>query len=81
MGNHKSRGKLSERERQENEKDTLFEKSIFCQKIQFLQNPKFFTTIFFVESKLSTAKKSKTTTFSRVFQPKKKSTIFSGNQS
>ena len=30
--------------------------------------------------KLSTAKKTKTTTFSRVFQPKK-STIFSGNQS
>jgi len=31
-----------------------------------------------VKSKLSTAKKSKTTTFSRIFHPKK-STIFSGN--
>ena len=67
---------------------TLFEKSNFCPKIQFWQNaniftslsPKFFLTIFLVKSKLSTAKKSKTTTFSRVFQPKK-STIFTGNQS
>ena len=45
---------------------------------------KFFTiiflTFFLVKSKLSTAKKSKTTTFSRVLHPKK-STIFSGNQS
>ena len=40
----------------------------------------FFLTIFLVKSKLSTAKKSKTTTFSRVFLPKKW-TIFSGNQS
>ena len=39
-----------------------------------------FSTIFLVKSKLSTAKKSKTTTFSRVFHPEK-STIFSGNQS
>ena len=31
----------------------------------------FFLTIFLVKSKLSTAKKSKTTTFSRVFHPKK----------
>ena len=31
----------------------------------------FFFTIFLVKSKLSTAKKSKTTTFSRVFHPKK----------
>ena len=31
----------------------------------------FFLTIFLVTSKLSTAKKPKTTTFSRVFQPKK----------
>ena len=31
---------------------------------------KFFMTIFLVKSKLSTAKKSKTTTFSRVFHPK-----------
>ena len=67
---------------------TLFEKSCFCPKIQFRQNPNIFTsfspkiflTIFLVISKLSTAKKSKTTTFSRVFHPKK-STIFSGNQS
>ena len=61
---------------------TLFEKSNFCPKIQFRQNPniftsfspKFFLTIFFVKSKLSTAKKSKITTFSRVFP--KKSTVF-----
>ena len=32
--------------------------------------PYFFLTIFLVKSKLSTAKKSKTTTFSRVFHPK-----------
>ena len=58
---------------------TLFGKSNFCPNIQFWQNPniftnfspKFFLTIFFVKSKLSTAKKSKTTTFSRVFHPKK----------
>ena len=64
---------------------TLFEKSNFCPKIQFWQNPnvfesflpKFFLTIFLVKSKLSTAKKSKTTTFSWVFYPKK-STIFLG---
>ena len=31
----------------------------------------FFTQIFLVKSKLSTAKKPKTTTFSRVFHPKK----------
>ena len=43
----------------------------------FTQN---FFHIFLVKSKLSTAKKSKTTTFSRVFHPKKL-TIFSGNQS
>ena len=46
---------------------TLFEKSNFWPKIQFWQNLK----IFLVKSKLSTAKKSKTTTFSRVFHPKK----------
>ena len=39
-----------------------------------------FLTIFLVKSKLSAAKKCKTTTFSRVLHPKK-STIFSGNQS
>ena len=67
---------------------TLFEKSNFCPQIPFWQNPNIFTsfspkiflTIFLVKSKLSTAKKSKTTTFSRVFHPKR-STIFSGNQS
>ena len=72
----------------ENYVATLFEKSNFCPKIQFWQNsniftsfsPNFFLTIFLVKSKLSTAKKSKTTTFSRVFHPQK-STIFSGNQS
>ena len=66
----------------------LFENSDFCLKVQFWQNPniftsfsrKFFLTIFLVKSKLSTAKEFKTTTFSRVFHPKK-STIFSGNQS
>ena len=41
---------------------------------------KFFLTIFLVKSKLSTAKKSKTTTFSRVFY-RKKMKIFLGNQS
>ena len=39
-----------------------------------------FLTIFLVKSKLSTAKKSQTTTFSRSFHPEK-STIFSRNQS
>ena len=39
-----------------------------------------FLAIFVVKSKLSTAKKSKTTTFSRVFHPKKINN-FSGNQS
>ena len=34
-------------------------------------SPKYFLTIFLVKSKLSTAKKSKTTTFSRVFHPQK----------
>ena len=43
-------------------------------------SPRIFLTIFLVKSKLSTAKKYKTTTFSRVFHPKK-STISSGNQS
>ena len=38
-----------------------------------------FLTNFLVKSKLSTAKKPKCTTFSRIFHPKK-STIFSGNQ-
>ena len=56
----------------------------FLSKNSILTKPQhfheFFTQIFFVKSKLSTAKKSKTTTFSRVFHPKK-STIFSGNQS
>ena len=53
-------------------KFTLFEKSNFCPKIQFWQNPniftsfssKFFWTIFLVKSKLSIAKKSKITSFS-----------------
>ena len=61
---------------------------IFVQKFNFDKKPNIFTsfspkiflTIFLVKSKLSTAKKSKITTFSRVFQPKK-FTIFSGNQS
>ena len=43
-------------------------------------SPQIFLTIFLVKSKLSTAKKSKTTTFSRDFHPEK-STIFSENQS
>ena len=70
------------------QKITLFEKSNFCPKIQFWQLPniftsfssKFFLTIFLVKSKLSTAKKSKTKTFSRVLHPKI-STIFFENQS
>ena len=57
---------------------------IFCiHTIQFNFDEFFiqiFLTNFLVKLKLSTAKKSKTTTFSRVFHPKK-STIFSGNQS
>ena len=59
---------------------------IFVQKFNFDKtptfsrfSPKIFLTIFFVKSKLSTAKKSKTPTFSRVFHPQK-SIIFSKNQ-
>ena len=85
-------------------KKTIFEKSIFCPKIQFWPKtpktqtfspnfsreikvdnswkaenhniftsfpPKIFLTIFLVKWKLSSAKKSKTTIFSRVFHPKK----------
>merc|ERR1711860_341501 len=54
---------------------------IFVQKFNFAKNPKtqhftsfspnFFLTIFLMKSKLSTAKKSETITFSRVFSPKK----------
>ena len=63
--------------------NTLFEKSNFCPKIQFWQNPNIFSsfspnfllTFFLVKSKLSTAKKSKTTTFSR--EKKKKNRQFS----
>ena len=52
--------------------NTLLEKSNFCPKIQFHELfTQSFLTIFFVISKLSKAKKSKTTTFSRVFHPKK----------
>ena len=60
---------------------TQFEKSN-CQNPNIFASfhPNFFLTIFFVKSKLLTAKKSNTTTFSRVFHPKK-STIFFGNQS
>ena len=59
---------------------THYSKSqIFVQKFNFDKTPtfsrvflpKFFLTIFLVKSKLSTAKKSKTTTFSRVFHTKK----------
>ena len=59
---------------------THYSKSqIFVQKFNFDKKPNIFTsfspqiflTIFLVKSKLSTAKKSKTTTFSRVFHPKK----------
>ena len=61
---------------------------IFVQKFNFdntstftrVFHPKFFLTIFLVKSKLSTAKKSKTTSFSRFLYPKK-STIFTGNNS
>ena len=45
----------------------------FCAKnILTSFSTKFFLAIFLVKSKLSTAKKSKTTTFSRFFQPPKK---------
>ena len=61
---------------------TLFEKSNFLSKNSILTkpptfwrvfHPNFFLTIFvfLVKSKLSTAKKPKTTTFSRAFHPKK----------
>ena len=56
-------------------------------KVKFLSKnftsflPKFFLTIFLVKSKLSTAKKSKTTTFSRVFHPNFFWQFFSWNQS
>ena len=81
--------RLSKMFRKSGEKwPTLFEKSNFCPKIQYWQTPNIFTsfspkflTIFLVKSKLSTVKKSKTTTFSRFFHQNKKSTIFSGNQS
>ena len=68
---------------------THYSKSqVFVEKFNFDKTPTIFTsfsskiflTIFLVKSKLSTAKKPKTTTFSRVFHPKK-STIFSGNKS
>ena len=57
------------------DKNTHYYKSqIFVQKFNFDRTPTFspniFLTIFLVKSKLSTAKKSKTTTFSRVFHPK-----------
>ena len=59
---------------------------IFVQKFNFDKIPTFsrvpppiVLTIFLVKSKLSTAKKSKTAAFSRIFHPKK-SPIFSGNQ-
>ena len=55
-------------------------RQIFVQNIFTSFSPKNFLTIFLVKSKLSTAKKSKTATFSRVFHPKK-TTIFSRNQS
>ena len=55
-------------------------RQIFVQNIFTSFSPKIFLTIFLVKSKLSTAKKSKTTTFSRVFHPQK-TTIFSRNQS
>ena len=59
----------------------LFKNSILTKHQHFHEfSPNFFLTIFLVKSKLSTAKKSKPTTFSRVFHPEKL-TIFSGNQS
>ena len=64
---------------------TLFKNSNFCPKSQFWRNsniltnfsPKFFLTSFLVKSKLSTAKKSKTAVFSRVFT-QNNSKIFHG---
>ena len=64
---------------------THYSKSqIFVQKFNFDKTPKssrvfhpnFFLTIFLVKSKLSTAKKFKTTKFSRVFHPKKNRQFF-----
>ena len=56
---------------------------IFVQKFNFDKTPNIFTsfsaklfwTIFLVKSKLSTARKPKTTTFSRVFHPKKSTIV------
>ena len=66
---------------------TIQKVTFFVQKLNFDKTPtfsrvftQFFLTIFLVKSKLSTAKKPKTTTFSRFFHTKK-STIFSENQS
>ena len=67
-------------------KRTLFEKSNFYPKFQFWQNSNILTSFslklffdnFLVKSKLSTAKKSKTTTF---FHSNFLSTLFSANQS
>ncbi len=52
---------------------TTYSKSqILVQKFNLTRfSPKIFLTLCLVKSKLSTAKKSKTTTFSRVFHPKK----------
>ena len=48
---------------------TIFEKSNFCPKFQFWLNPNIFTS--FSPKIFLTAKKYKSTTFSRVFQPQK----------
>merc|ERR1711860_32915 len=59
--------------------DHYSKSQVFVQKFNFDKAPtfsrvfhrNFFLTIFLVKSKLSTAKKSKTTIFSRVFHPRK----------
>ena len=56
-------------------------KFLFKNSISQVFHQNSFLTIFLVKSKLPIAKKSETTTFSRVFHPPKKSTIFSWNQS
>ena len=60
-------------------KSTIFSGKQSCQQLKSANpqhfHPNFFLTIFLVKSKLSTAKKSTTTTISRVFHPKKSMTL------
>ena len=83
----KQQQKLDSENSNKNSPEAHCSKSQIVQKFNFEKTPTFlrvftqiFLTIYLVKSKLSTAKESQTTTFSRVFHPKK-STIFPGNQS